>query len=289
MKLLDYNGLSRLVTNIKSYIAAKLAPLEDTSPYLLPGVASMQGGVQNGMVADEDIWLYEESYNRWFALTTATATTTAQKEIFDRLMKGFPGILYVKMYTNASQSTYSGYMPLFPVGSYRPNTSVHDVIYRTKDMWFSNGGYLQVSVRRNASQLLIQCSLYEPEESAVEPGYSEFEHMLPCEWTIQSIAADGTVVNAGTKRLPNLTDDVSVALYNRLQKGMPPSVVVDMATSDGETRKVYCYLTKLQATGRTYTYESGVLANGTFTNKCIRVVIQVPTYAVTASCVDATT
>ena len=286
MKLLDYDGLGRLVNNIKSYISAKLEPIEDVSPYVLPGITSVMGDMTSGNVADDDLWLAQEANNMFLTLRETTATTDAKKEVLNRFLKGLPGILYVKLLTHTSRTVPKAYIPLFPVGSYNGSSLIDDVIYRTKDNWFGNNQYMQITVRRNASQVQIKYELYKPE---IEPVYSEFEAQLPCPLLVQSIAAAGTVVNPGTKSLSALTDENSVTLYNRLQKGMPPSFIVDMELSDGSIRKVYCYLKQITANGNTYVYESGSLANGTFTNKYIQIMATPTTYRIATKILDVTT
>lgn len=274
MKVLDYTGLSRLTANIKAYITSKLEPLEDASPYILPGIVSTQGGMPNGnsTLSEDDTWLSDATGgNVALTLTSSTANTAAKKEIFDRLKKGLPAILYVKLMTSPSATTPNAYIPLFPVADYRSSSTTDSVVYRTKDCWFSAGGaksqksHLQITLRRTNTQIQIIRNLY-----VAEPKYSEFEHLLPCEYGVASITASGTASASATKLSSSSTGD-ALTLYNRLQNGMPPSIIVEMATSAGATRKVYCYLTQVTATGNTYMYESGTLANGTFTGKKARV------------------
>lgn len=272
MKVLDYTGLSRLTANIKAYITSKLEPLEDASPYILPGIVSAQGGMPYGStgLTEDDTWLKDAlTGGTALTLTSSTADTSAKKEILNRFTKGLPAILYVKVITGRSVKSPQAYIPLFPVGT--ASSSSDSAVYRTKDCWFdfssgdSKKSHLQITITRSSTQVRISQDLY-----VAEPKYSEFEHLLPCEYGVASITASGTASASSTKLSSSSTGD-ALTLYNRLQNGMPPSIIVDMATSAGATRKVYCYLTQVTATGNTYMYESGTLANGTFTGKKARV------------------
>ncbi|MCM1320241.1 MAG: hypothetical protein NC217_07670 [Muribaculaceae bacterium] len=262
MKLLDYTGLSRLTANIKAYITAKLQPIEDTTPYLLPGIVSAGGGMQHGTLgpSTEDSWCTNGKQ-----VTLTDASTGVQKEVYNRLSRGFPGILLIKTASAAASSYVEGVTPLFP----HTGTSNH-YIYKNPSNVFK-GQYIKVDIQKSSSTgyFRITTTLETPEEIT----HPDYEAELPCPWLIQSIAADGTIVNSGTKQLSASSTGNALTLYNRLQKGMPPCFVVDMATSAGSTVKVFCYLTAILASGKTYQYQSGSLTNGTISDKIANIMV----------------
>lgn len=283
MKVLDYTGLARLTANIKSYMAAKLQPIDDRTPFYVEGMCAMLGTYFLGTGSAGSIKAEMTPTTSTPVILTANSTGNAKK-LYDRLAKGLPSALMVPV-SSTSIIGYGSYgsWPFFPdsenvtnVQTISGTTQVTTVMYRCA---FNRGKDasslmydLKVVISRTranpAQPATIQIWASDVPSPAVEVDDTP---LLPFHAQMYSVDANGTVSPSGTRTVSSSSTGEELAFYNRLQKGLPPAIRVDVTLSDGSTtRPVWLYLDTMSGAAGSVMYKSGTLANGTYSNKYLR-------------------
>jgi len=281
MKLLDYTGLARLTANIKSYIADKLQPIDDRTPYCVEGMCYMLGTyfLSPGSAG---------SISTDMCPTTATPVTLTPsstgnaKKLYDRLAKGLPSALMMPV-SSIQVLNFGGLgsWPFLPdsegvTAQVNGSNQITTVMYRCA-INRGTSGYMVLydlkvvitRLRSNPNQpTKIEIWAVEVPEPAVEVDDTP---LLPFHAQMYSVDANGTVSPSGTRTVSSSSTGGELAFYNRLQKGLPPAIRVDVTLSDGSTtRPVWLYLDTMSGAAGSVMYKSGTLANGTYSNKYLR-------------------
>lgn len=120
MKVLDYSGLARLVSNIRAFIADRLQPIDDRAPYHVKGALLVR---RNAFLADD-------TYNGNFSPTgDFTSSDTGYKKAFlDRMLRGLPSALIFDTAKAANESAFASPATQIPFylkkGSYRGSSLI---------------------------------------------------------------------------------------------------------------------------------------------------------------------
>lgn len=254
MKVLDYKGLTRLTSNIKSYIASLLAPVDDRTTYYCEGMWYV---LKNAFYAEgqhDNITFHPGNK------TLTASSTGAQKKFYDRMMKGFPAVLlidtsYITTVGNTEQSIRNPYFLRQGMmsGAYEYTATYYPAI---SDFGGQQGNKLIVKVDKRAKTVTTSVQTTDNlHDYITHPDYTA---QLPVHWTAQSINSAGTVSPLGSVALGEDSTGDALELFNTLKKVYPHCMTASYQISDTRTITIPLYINTINATGNP-TYESGVI------------------------------
>ncbi|MCM1075724.1 MAG: hypothetical protein NC356_08650 [Ruminococcus sp.] len=252
MKLLDYTGLTRLTSNIKSYIASIVQPIDDRAPYYVKGAILVRG---NAFLADN-------SFKGNFQPNSDYSTNdTGDKRAFlDRMLKGLPSALLFDTASRPSTSYLehpSTQIPFYlKKGSYTTYTQI-TAVYESAIGFYPteySTAVLTFTIDTSAKQMTV---IYELGKET--PVYT---HLLPLRFAGVRVEADGSITGtSSSKRISADSTGDDLTNYNNLSKGFPPCLYIDMVCSDSKTRPVFLYPTTIN--GKSRFYAATNFSNGT--------------------------
>jgi len=253
MKVLDYTGLTRLAYNIKSYIASAIKPVDERAPFYSDKLYLVAGEMfdnSSGSILDNNI-----------STTITGADTGAKKAFFDRLMKGLPSALLVKY--GAGEFTHTVPFYLDEKSADMPTASL--AIYRGRGV-IANFDQLKITVNRYPTQsVIVEVAKYEkPEDTS---------YLMPFHLKLFSVSASGTTSPSTMQTLSESSTGEALSLYKRLQLGLPPAFRIDVPYSDGSTKSVWLYQKSSANSFGNVIFESGTIANGSYSDKILRLTI----------------
>lgn len=206
--------------------------------------------------------------------STFNASSTGNaKKLYDRFMKGIPGILLMPMVPSVSavDNIYT-YVP-FPLVSLQTIATstggrTTSAVYRAVGMYANPGHGYDISVIVNYSNATVQLNgkYYSPE------AVVDTTHLENFQADLFSIKKDGTLNVTTRLTLSASSTDDAKKLYDRLQKGFPPALMIKMTNSDDTVAEVWLTPAAILS-GRTVQYESCSLGNGTITNMKVRMMV----------------
>lgn len=203
--------------------------------------------------------------------STQTETLTAQstglkKKVWDRFMSGVPCCLMVPVCDYSDTDTVTTCVPFVLHSTSRLVAADRQTLVYRNAMAMMSGSDIdiKVTVYRSAGTVsLSHTAQKEPEDR---------EPLLPFMLGHFSVKADGTVSPSSSAVAYGASSTGELKrLYERMQKGNPPSIGVMMTNADGSQTVVWAHLDQITASGKTRIYLSGTLANGTFSGKQLRV------------------
>lgn len=204
------------------------------------------------------------------SLTLTASDTGLRKKVYDRFLAGVPCCLLVPVVAGPSDMTVVSAVPFTLLEkSVMSVARTLTLSYRcTIGMAIHEGYDIDIDVTVNTRTRTVTLSRSETKREALP----DTEPLLPFALDHFTINADGSVAPTGAA----VTFDESSTgnlgkLHDRVQKGTPPAMGVWMTNSDGSRTLVWAYLDQVAASGKTKTFMSGSLANGTFSGKHLRV------------------
>lgn len=207
--------------------------------------------------------------------STFNASSTGNaKKLYDRFMKGIPGTLLVPMIpsTSALDNVYT-YVPFILVSlqtlASTTGGRMANVVYRATGL-FANPGYgYEINVIVNYLDnpgVQIKGAQYYPNVIV------DTTHLENFQTDLFSIKKDGTLNVATRQTLYSSSTGDAKKLYDRLQKGFPPALMIKMTNSDDTVTEVWLTPAAILS-GKTVRYESCSLGNGTITDKKARIMV----------------
>lgn len=205
--------------------------------------------------------------------STQTETLTAQstglkKKVWDRFMSGVPCCLMVPVCDYSDTDTATTCVPFVLHSTSRLVTAGRQTLVYRNAMVMQSGSDIdiKVTVYRSAGTVSLSHAATAQEES------EDIEPLLPFMLGHFSVKADGTVSPSSSAVAYGASSTGELKrLYERMQKGNPPSIGVMMTNADGSQTVAWAHLDQITASGKTRIYLSGTLANGTFSGKQLRV------------------
>ena len=205
--------------------------------------------------------------------STQTETLTAQstglkKKVWDRFMSGVPCCLMVPVCDYSDTDTATTCVPFVLHSTSRLVTAGRQTLVYRNAMVMQSGSDIdiKVTVYRSAGTVSLSHAATAQEE------LEDIEPLLPFMLGHFSVKADGTVSPSSSAVAYGASSTGELKrLYERMQKGNPPSIGVMMTNADGSQTVAWAHLDQITGSGKTRIYLSGSLANGTFSGKQLRV------------------
>lgn len=302
MKFLDYTGLSRLTTNIKSYIATKLQPIDDRTPLYMEGMCYALGNAFLSTGSTVEGITLDMCPTPGSPVTLTPNSTGNAKKLYDRFAKGLPSALMVPVTSSTFYAAARGTVGSWPFlpdseGIETPQTNastgVTTVMYRCAlDRKLASGGVMHdlkvvISRPRTNPGQPTSISIWASDVQAAVDDTP----LMPFHAAMFSVNADGaeSLTNSSgglsqstaTQTLHSTDTGDRLEFYNRMQKGFPPAISIGMTLSDGTTkRKVWLYPDSVSGSAGTAIYKSGTVGNGTYSNYYFQMNVIVDTSSV---------
>lgn len=288
----DIDTVQSQVSSLRTMVVRNLAANDMRDPLYMDGMCYVLG---NGFLSpdsgtkppDVNVTVLPQPGT---PVVLTPKSTGAEKILYDRLSKSLPSALMVPVTSPQiyKLGTY-GNWPFLPdpelvqtiaqtPTATETSSATTTIVYRCAFNRFSGSmgvmHDLKVVITRPRSNPTqpTEIQIWAPRANYI----ADNTPLLPFKTSMWSVSIDGTISPAGVRKISSTSTGSELDFYNRVHKGYPPAIGVDiyMNNTGSPKRTVWLYLDTVGSTG-TAIYKSGTVSNGTYSNQVFQINVNI--------------